>query len=111
MTDTPRTRNELKTIFANNTSKAITAQDFRDFLASLPLTTENTEWNTTGAAQANDFLPTNSPTFPNGATGIGFPTYSILTMDTSTSETELVDITELAQTLDAGIYDLGNRTR
>ena len=49
MTDTPRTRTNLATIFSNNNTQAITAQDIRDLLASVPLSTEPTEYSAPAA--------------------------------------------------------------
>lgn len=40
MSDTQRTRAELQTLFANNTSGNISAQDLRDFVASVSLKDE-----------------------------------------------------------------------
>ena len=104
MTDTPRTRTSLVAIFADNNAQEITAQDVRDFLASVPLTTEPTEYGTAAAHPIADFASSVSPAFTGTPTGIGIPVYSYLTGSNSTSAFSFVS-TGLTVPVVVGTYE------
>jgi hypothetical protein len=69
MPDTPRTRSQLVSLLADNTSQAITAQTLRDWLASIDLTAEadakRSYLHVQGAASATWVINHNLNRYPN----------------------------------------------
>jgi len=91
MADTPRQRTTLEEIFANNNSQSITAQDIRDLLASTPLMTEPTEYGTAATHDESYFATAISPHFAGTPTGLGIPTYSVLSENANTTNNTMTD--------------------
>ncbi|MCK9463809.1 MAG: hypothetical protein M0R80_29680, partial [Proteobacteria bacterium] len=95
----------LETLLQDNTTRAITAQTLRDFIASVPLNTESSEWGSAATKDTTDLLKNESPIFTTMPTGVGIPIYNTLASDASTTSDTLVN-TGLSASLDAGFYEL-----